>query len=153
VAGTRIPGGSCDNSHVSGGKLDKLKHPIPIVAGQIQFKAKGDIGWSCSNLLTPTLVKPQVQIKWEGFVDGKFKAVSTTKTGIQSVTVVTAPNLALDIVSTPVLKGGFTGDRLLLHLVSDLSMSALQTQCATPTGIVALNFTGAIGPSSITAQP
>jgi hypothetical protein len=153
VAGTRVPGGSCDNSHVSGGKLDRFKQPIPIVAGQIQLKAKGDIGWSCSNLLNPPLVKPQVQVKWEGFVDGKFKSISTTKAGVQSVTVVSAPNLALDIVSTPVLKGGFTGDRLLLHLVSDLTNSDLQTECASPTGVVALNFTGVIGPSTIAAQP
>ncbi len=150
VLGALVPGGSCDNSGVVGGKY-------PITAGTIQIKDKTPAPWNCSNLLNPTIdPKNKVQVKWEGVnpKNGKLASVGTSKTLITNITVNTSPVLAFDVVTAPIAKGAFTGDKLVLHLVSDKTASQLQNDCnSTPGGVVTENFTGVNGPSTIAAQP
>ena len=138
VAGTRVPGGSCGESGITGLKAS-------ISAGQILLKENTDVGWSCSNVMNPSLVplKSQLQVKWEGVVDGKLKSVAKTKALIDTVTLVPGPVPAIDIVTQPVpLKNAFAGNRLALHLVSDQTAAELQIQCESLTGVAQLNFTG-----------
>lgn len=135
----------CTISGVSGGKF-------PITAGAVQLS--GSIpaaSASCANLLTPTLDKTKVQVKWQGRNPaGKLATVGVSNTFVNTITL-NMTTLGFTIVTQPIPSGAFTGSTITANVVFDETIDTLAADCAAGgPGVAGFHFTGAPnGPSSI----
>jgi hypothetical protein len=139
---------NCAISGVSGGKL-------PITSGAVQLSGSVPAASaSCANLLTPTLSKTKVQVKWQGRNPaGKLATVGVSNTFIDTITVNMAP-LGFTIVTQPIPSGAFTGSTITANVVFDDSLATLAADCAPGgPGVAAFDFTGTPNGPSIISVP
>ena len=128
----------------------------PITSGSFSAQVTLPAGSTCSSFVTGSLTKTKFQVKWNALVKGKAKTVASDKGTIASLTQVGsgAPiQLGASSSSFSDPKSLFNGKHAELNIVTDETQSALNTACASKTGIAALHFTGVSGTSTLTVKP
>jgi hypothetical protein len=127
------------------------KTGTPITSGSVQVQAEMTPGATCSNIVTGTIVKSKVLVKWNAIntKTSKPKKVATDLSTLVSFEQFSSNPVELRAVSAPLSASSvfFAGKHLEFTFVMDQTPPQLDQACNTPApagkGIVNLTFTGA----------
>jgi hypothetical protein len=128
----------------------------PISSGSVQVQAEMTPGATCSNIVTGTLVKSKVIVKWNSINPKtlKPKKVETDVSSLVSFEQFSSNPVKFRAVSAPLAASVFfAGKHLEFTFVMDQTQAQLNQACNDPAGegIVSLTFTNAA--SFVTAKP